>query len=78
MNEKIFTKTELARFNGQDGAPAYVAVNGTVYDVTNISAWANGRHHGHTAGHDVTAELKAAPHGDKVLSKLTAVGKLSE
>lgn len=78
MDEKIFTKAELAKFNGQDGAPAYVAVNGTVYDVTSISAWSNGKHHGHTAGHDVTAELQAAPHGSKVLSKLTAVGKLSE
>src|SRR5262245_32325760 len=30
---KTFTATELAKFNGKDGADCYVAVNGTVYHI---------------------------------------------
>ena len=28
------TREELARHNGKDGQRAYIAVNGTIYDVT--------------------------------------------
>lgn len=34
MAEKTFTREELAKFNGQNGQPAYVAISGTVYDVS--------------------------------------------
>jgi cytochrome b involved in lipid metabolism len=37
-----FTLEELAQFNGKDGNPAYVAVNGKVYDVTDVPAWRGG------------------------------------
>ena len=37
---RAFTLEELAKYNGKDGNPAYVAVNGIVYDVTNNAAWA--------------------------------------
>lgn len=77
MNEKIFTKDELAKFNGQNGEKAYVAVNGIVYDVTNNSHWQGGKHHGNLAGRDLTEALKKSPHGDKVLANLKVVGKLS-
>lgn len=77
MTEKTFTKEELAKFNGQNGQPAYVAVNGIVYDVTDSKAWAGGKHHGHTAGQDLTdALLNDSPHGDRVLKNLPVVGKL--
>jgi len=36
---RLFTTAELSRYNGKDGNPAYVAVNGVVYDVTNNAAW---------------------------------------
>lgn len=77
MAEQTFTKEELAKFDGQNGQPAYVAVNGTVYDVSGKKAWAGGKHHGHVAGQDLTnALLNDSPHGDKVLKDLPVVGKL--
>ena len=38
MEEKIFTEKELGKYDGQNGNPAYVAIDGVVYDVTNVSA----------------------------------------
>jgi len=67
---------ELAAYNGVDGKPAYVAVNGVVYDVTNVPAWKNGQHNGNTAGKDLSDVIGKAPHGDSVLKNLTVVGKL--
>nr|WP_251547742.1 cytochrome b5 domain-containing protein [Limosilactobacillus caecicola] len=79
MTEKIFTHAELAKFNGENGQPAYVAVSGTVYDVTGKAAWQGGKHHGNVAGQDLTEVLlNKSPHGDKVLSGLPVVGKLAD
>lgn len=33
---KTFTPNELAKYNGQNGQPAYVAYKGIVYDVSNV------------------------------------------
>ncbi len=74
--EKTFTTEELATFNGLNGQPAYIAVNGIVYDVTANPAWNEGMHQGYAAGKDVTEEIKAASHGEKVLEGLPIVGKL--
>lgn len=77
MAEKTFTRKELAKFNGQNGQPAYVAVSGIVYDVSNKTAWTGGKHHGNVAGQDLTDTLyNKSPHGDKVLKGLPVVGKL--
>ncbi len=70
------TVDELAAYNGKDGKPAYVAVKGVIYDVTNVPAWQNGMHKGNTAGMDLTDVLGKAPHGDSVLKNLPVVGKL--
>ena len=79
MTEKVFTTKQLAKFNGQNGQPAYVAINGTVYDVSGKDAWTGGKHHGNVAGHDLTATLfDKSPHKDKVLAGLPVVGKLRE
>lgn len=77
MTEKTFTLAQLAQYDGQNGKPAYVAVDGVVYDVTNSPAWPNGRHHGNQAGQDVTKALhEDSPHGAKKLALLPVVGKL--
>jgi predicted heme/steroid binding protein len=72
----MLTVDELATYNGQNGQPAYIAVNGVIYDVTNVPQWKNGSHQGYTAGKDLTAEIAKAPHGESVLKNLPVVGKL--
>ena len=74
---KMFTPEELSIFNGKNGNPAYVAVNGIVYDVTDIASWAAATHFGLTAGKDVTSEFTKCHAGQPVLSKLKVVGKMS-
>lgn len=72
-----FTLEELAEFDGLNGNPAYVAVDGIVYDVSNVPAWNNGQHNGIMAGGDRTQEIaEMSPHGKRVLNGLPVVGKL--
>ncbi len=73
------TLEELAEYNGKDGKPAYVAVEGVIYDVTDNPKWTNGTHNGNSAGQDLTEALtKRSPHGTSVLSKVPVVGKIVE
>lgn len=73
---KVFDAAELAKFDGQNGNPAYVAVDGKVYDVSNVAAWRGGVHAGGTvrAGLDQTEALGRSPHGAKNLEGLPIVG----
>ncbi|MFA5140802.1 MAG: YHS domain-containing protein [Elusimicrobiota bacterium] len=77
---KTFTLEELKKFDGKEGRPAYAAVDGIVYDMTDVHAWKNGGHMGkHSAGQDLTRAFKEkAPkriHIDgKVLEHLPKVG----
>lgn len=74
-----FTLEELKQYDGQDGRPAYVAVDGIVYDLTDSKAWSNGKHNGFTAGKDLTDEIKnISPHGVKNLEGIPVVGKLAD
>lgn len=76
MTEKIFTLDELKNYDGKEGRKAYIAVDGVVYDVTNVAAWQGGTHHGNNAGNDVSDRIAKAPHGKSTLEKLEIVGKL--
>ena len=73
---QTFTKAELAKYNGKSGMPAYVAVNGTVYDVTNNAAWGAATHFGLAAGNDLTAQFASCHTGQPILQKLPVVGKM--
>lgn len=75
-SEKTFTKEELKKFDGQNGNPAYIAIEGKVYDVTNAPRWNEGMHEGVKAGEDLTDKMKNAPHGLSKLEGLTVVGVL--
>ncbi len=73
------TLEELSKFNGKDGAKAYIAVDGVIYDVTEVPPWKGGTHQGKVqAGTDGSEMIGLSPHGKKVLEKLPVVGKLKE
>jgi predicted heme/steroid binding protein len=73
---KSFSKEELAQYNGKDGNPAYIAVDGTVYDVTDVPQWKDGMHADeYEAGKDVTQELNTqAPHSASKMDGVPIVG----
>lgn len=79
-NKIHLTRKQLADFNGLDGRPAYVAVKGTVYDLTQSRLWRGGIHapsKGEAlAGQDLTELLEKSPHGDKHLKDFPVVGWL--
>ncbi len=75
-NQTTFTLQELSKYDGKGGNPAYIAVKGTVYDVTNNAAWAAATHFGLTAGKDLTNEFVSCHAGQPILNKLKVVGKL--
>ena len=73
----LLSLEELAEFNGKDGKPAYVAVDGIIYDVTASRAWGNGDHNGFEAGRDLTKEIKeVSPHGVGKLANVVEIGRV--
>lgn len=68
---RTFTAAELAQYDGQNGQPAYIAVQGIAYDVTDVPQWTGGKHHGYAAGKDLTA---AFPHPASRLDGIPVVG----
>lgn len=79
MEMRRFTKEELAAYNGKNGMPAYIAYDGSVYDVSASFLWRDGRHQVlHHAGVDLTDSLDQAPHGADLLERFPVVGTLDE
>lgn len=76
---RIFNTSELAEFNGRDGKPPYIAIDGIVYDLSKISKWKNGKHHGMLAGQVLTEEYYRC-HSKKLnlIKKARVVGRLKE
>ena len=72
---KTFTLSELSKYNGKNGQPAYIAVNGNIYDVSSL--FINGTHRGCTAGTDATANFSDV-HSASILSQFTIVGTLTK
>ena len=72
------TLDELNAYDGRDGTPAYIAVEGVIYDVTNSPQWPNGLHRGqHQAGQDLTDALAAnTRHGAEMLDNVPKIGYL--
>ena len=76
---KEFDADELARFNGENGNPIYVAYDGKVYDVSESKLWRKGQHmNRHRSGSDMTSDMQAAPHESDVLERYPQVGILKK
>lgn len=73
--DRIFSLKELSTYNGKQGKPSYVAVDGVVYDVTDV--FDNGDHYAHLAGHDLTDEFYLQ-HAKSEIEKYPVVGKLDQ
>ncbi len=74
---KKLNKQELSKYNGKNGAPAYIAYHGRIYDVSESFLWKNGKHQVfHSAGEDLTEALKDAPHGQDMLERVPLIGIL--
>ena len=52
---RYYRLEDICKFDGKDGTLAYVVINGTVYDVTSMRQWIDGKHYGLSAGRDLTA-----------------------
>ena len=73
-NEKTFTVTELAKFDGKNGNPPYVAVDGIVYDMTGV--FKDGFHYSHFAGKELTNAFYSQ-HVKAQITKYPVIGKLN-
>lgn len=78
--ERLFTESDLKRYNGERGQPAYIAFGGVVYDVSGCPKWPGGLHEGlHFAGQNLTDALIDAPHSREVFARpcVKRVGRLT-
>ena len=76
---KEITSEELLSFSGKDGSPAYVGLQGKIYDISKSPLWPKGLHmKRHPAGKDLSGEISAAPHGPEVLEHYPQVGILKK
>lgn len=81
--QRAFTVTELAEFDGKDGRAAYIAVDGVVYDVSDSRNWPEGAHTrcdlSSMAGNDLSAAIEQAPANMRaLLGQMPVVGTLQE
>lgn len=78
--DQTISRAELAKNNGKNGNKCWVAVNGTVYDVTNAREWRNGQHSPSDGeafcGADMSNVIGKAPHSNSVLAQLPVAGQL--
>lgn len=75
MDQIFLTLEQLAQYDGRGGGPAYIAVNGIIYDVSDKPQWARGVHFGVSAGQDVSQRVQLC-HGGNILSLLKIVGRI--
>jgi predicted heme/steroid binding protein len=70
---KVFTLEELAMYDGQDGSPAYTAVDGVVYDMSDV--FEDGEHYSHYAGKELTSAFYSYHTLDEI-TKYPVVGEM--
>lgn len=69
---KVFTVQTLSVYNGLNGQPAYVAVDGVVYDLSSV--FVNGIHSGFSAGQDLS-QIFHSQHPNDLLKGFPIVGE---
>ena len=74
--QKEYTLEELAQYNGSNGKPAYVAIEGIVYDVSNLETWDEGMHFGLMAGQDLSEQFYSCHGIVQILKNAPKVGTL--
>ncbi|SSC13920.1 protein of unknown function [Mesotoga infera] len=76
--QPMYTISALSRFNGRSGSPAYVSVEGAIYDFSQLRRWTGGNHMSqHSAGTELTYELKSlSPHREGKIADIEPVGVL--
>ncbi len=79
---KLFTTEELAKGDGKNGNPCYVAVDGKVYEIEQGRLWKEGEHttsqgQAH-CGLDLSETITKSPHGKSKLEALEVVGTLKD
>ncbi|HTZ40906.1 MAG TPA: DUF2231 domain-containing protein [Syntrophales bacterium] len=77
--EREYSEQALGECDGSSGKATLVAVDGIVYDASGSRMWKGGLHmKRHRAGHDLSTDLAAAPHGREVLERIPRVGTLKK
>lgn len=74
-----FTLADLKQnYDGKNNQPAYIAIDGIVYDITYEAAWAGGSHFGIQAGEDVSDALNSchSQNKEEIINQLVPVGTL--
>lgn len=67
---KAFSKEELVNYDGKINKSSYIAVEGTVYDITNSKDWKNSTYKSYQGGKDYTDVVK----DESLIAKLPVVG----
>ena len=70
------TLAQLAKYDGLNGKPSYVSINGIVYDVSGFMSWTGGIHFGVPAGNDATENFMTCHGASKTLDNFPKVGVL--
>ena len=73
---RTVSMTELEANDGLEGRPAWIAVNGIVFDVSQSPGWDDGEHRGVKAGTDGTDLFVGSPHTYEFMARTPIVGRL--
>ena len=72
------TEKELALYNGKNGMPAYISIDGTIYDISDVPELKDESHSGIKSGADYSELFKKCHNDDiNILSKLKIVGEIT-
>lgn len=76
--QKQFTLAELSQYDGKNGNPAYVAIDGIVYDVSNESVFRNSKNIENIAGKDLTKQFNFYNRINEIINRASKIGELKK